>query len=107
MGNVWGVDQEMPLAKQFTNTSDVTLTAGTETTCITTTTAYSATTPGSYYPIIRGLFVNLNGGTAPTALTIAARIHSGTDFATQTVAPAALVVSAYQLSYFELIGVEA
>jgi len=106
MGNVYGVDAETPLVQHFTALADVTLTAGTETTVLTTTTAFAATTPGSYYPVIRGMFANLCGGTAPTALTLAARIHSGSDFVSQVVPPASLVVSVYQLIWFELIGPE-
>ncbi len=106
MGNIYGIDSELPLDAQYIPASDVTLTGGSETLGITTTTAYAATTPGSYWPLLRGSLTVLCGATAPTALTVAWRFHSGADIGTYVVAPALLANSATIQIPFEFLGVD-
>ena len=106
MGNVYGVDSEMPLATQYIPAADVTLTAGSEVLGISTVSAIAATTPGSYYPIIRGSLTFTMGGTASAVLVIAWRFHSGSDIGTYTVQPGLLVASAVIQIPVEFIGAD-
>jgi hypothetical protein len=106
MGNIVGVDGEMPLDAQYIPAADVTLTAGSEILGITTTTAFAALSPGSYYPIIRGSLTFLMGATASAALVIAWRFNGGADIGTYTVAPALLANNATIQIPFEFLGVD-
>jgi hypothetical protein len=106
MGNIYGVDQELPLDAQFTAGSDVTMTAGTETTGLTTTTAFKATTPGDYYAVVDGAMVLVMGGTASASFIIGVRVHSGSDLATYTVNTGFLVNSATFAVPFKFILTE-
>ena len=93
-GSIWGVANPTPLPAVFSPASDVTCTAGSEVTCVTTTSALTGNPGQNYVPIIDGCMAFLMGGTASAALVIGARFHSGTDFATQTVDTGMLVNSA-------------
>ena len=106
MGNIYGVAGQAPLPAVYgcVSGADVTLTADTEVTFITTG-AISAAYPGNYYPLIQGVLVNYLGGTKPNALTIAFKIGSGADVVTYTVDPGQLVNSAKIVVPFCLIGV--
>lgn len=90
----------------FTPTGDVTLTAGTPVMIATTTTAQKASIAGGFYPLLLCTVVDLQGGTAASALVYSFRFHSGTDIATYTVAPTDLVNSALRTRSFALIGTE-
>ena len=103
MGNVYGIASPLALPATYTAGSDVTLTAGTETTIITTG-AISAPGPGDYYPLIWLAVAILFGGTAPTALTFAFKLGSGSDVDSQAVAVASMVASATTYYYIPLIG---
>jgi hypothetical protein len=103
MGNVYGIQQPWAQAASFTNGSDVTLTAGSETTMITTGNI-SAPGPGDYYPLIFLACAILFGATAPTALTFAFKIGAGSDVDTQAVAVASMVANATTYFYIPLIG---
>ena len=69
----------------YTATGDVTCTAGSEVTCITTTSALASERGMNYYPLIQGVMVFKMGATASASLVIAARYSGGADFTTQTV----------------------
>jgi len=106
MGNIVGIDNEMPLDAQFTPAADVTLTAGSEVLGITTTTAFAALSPGSYYPILRGSLSFLMGATASAALVIAWRFNGGADIGTYTVNTGLLVNNATIQVPFEFLGAD-
>lgn len=72
--------------------ADVTLVAGTETQFATTTAVLAGNPSQDYVPVIFGVMVVTLGAAAPSALTIAARFHGGSDFATQVV-PAGILVN--------------
>jgi hypothetical protein len=105
MGNVYGIASPLPLAAVYgcVAGADVTLTAGTEVTFITTG-AISAPGPGDWYPIIWGVLVDYLGATAPSALVIAFKIGAGSDVVTYTVDPGQLVNSAKIVVPFFLVG---
>jgi hypothetical protein len=74
--------------------NDITLTAGSEVLAITTTSALKGNPGQSYVPVLFGCAAILMGGTAASALTLAARYSGGSDFATQVVPAGDLVNSA-------------
>jgi hypothetical protein len=84
--------------------NDVTLTAGSEVQFATTTAAIVGFPGQDYIPLITGVLVVTLGGTASTALTIAARYHGGSDFATQVIPAGLLVNSAVLYIPIFLIG---
>ena len=90
----WGVAHPWPLPVIYAPANDVTLTAGSEVTAITTTSALIGQPGRAYIPVIFGCGIFTMGGTASAALQLAARYHSGSDFATQVVAAGRLVNSA-------------
>ena len=92
-GSIWGVDQSYPAPLFLTFGSNVTLTAGAETTIVASAAALSGTPGMNYIPIIMGVIPCTQGATAPTALTFAARYATVADFATQVIAAATLTVS--------------
>lgn len=104
MGNVYGIASPMALPAVYTAGADVTLTAGAETTMITTG-AISAPGPGDLYPMIWLCVAILFGATAPTALTFAFKLGSGSDVDSLAVAVASMVANATTYYYIPLIGV--
>lgn len=103
-GSIWGVANPWPLPVVYAPANDVTLTAGAEVLAITTTNALVGNPGQSYVPVIFGCALITMGGTASAALTLAARFHSGSDFATQVVAAGVLVNSAVLMVPLMLIG---
>lgn len=93
-GAIWGVANPWPLPVVYAPANDTTLTAGAEVTAITTTNALVGNAGQPYVPVIFGCACITMGGTASAALTLAARFHSGSDFATQVVPAGVLVNSA-------------
>lgn len=84
MGNLYGTANPLALPAVYTNGSDVTLTAGSEITIITTG-ALAALGPGDYYPMI-WLYADIAfGATVSTALTFAFKIGAGSDVDSQAV----------------------
>jgi hypothetical protein len=100
----WGIAHPWPLPVIYAPASDTTLTAGAEVTAITTTSALLGQPGRAYVPVIFGCALITMGGTASAALTLAARYHSGTDFATQVIAAGLLVNSAVLAIPLCLIG---
>ncbi|HEY2675461.1 MAG TPA: hypothetical protein VGI65_00730 [Steroidobacteraceae bacterium] len=92
-GSLWGVAQSLPQPTIITFTPNVTLAAGVETTIAATAAALVGTPGMNYYPLIFGVCACTNGGTAPTALTFAARFAGGADFATQIISALTLTIS--------------
>jgi hypothetical protein len=94
MANEYGIADSPYLASSFgcVSGADVTLTAGSEVTFITTGTI-KANISADYYPLIIGNLALAMGGSAPTALVLAFKIGAGSDVVTFTVAPAVLVAS--------------
>lgn len=90
----YGVANQSFVPGVWAPASDVTLTAGAETLAITTTAALAGNRAQSYTPVIFGLAALVLGGTAPSALVLAARYSGGSDVATQTVPAGVLVNSA-------------
>lgn len=103
MGNVYGIASPAVIPAVYTAGSDVTLTAGTETTILTTG-AITANAPGDYFPLIWLAVAILFGATAPTALTFAFKLGSGSDVDSQAVAVASMVANATTYYYIPLIG---
>lgn len=89
---IWGVADPTPAALSYGTASaaDVTLTAGSEVTIITTG-ALVALNPGPYYPLIWLTVAVILGATAPTALQFAFRLGAGSDVDTYVVEPGMLV----------------
>jgi hypothetical protein len=103
-GAIWGVANSWPLPVVYAPANDVTLTAGAEVQAITTTNALVGNPGQSYVPIIFGCACITMGGTASAALTLAARYHSGTDFATQVIPAGVLANSAVLTLPLMLVG---
>lgn len=103
-GAIWGVANPWPLPVIYAPANDVTLTAGAEVQAITTTNALTGQAGQPYVPVIFGMAVLTMGATASAALTLAARFHSGTDFATQVIPAGALVNSATLMIPICMIG---
>lgn len=103
-GAIWGVANPWPLPVIYAPASDTTLTAGTEVLAITTTNALVGNPGQPYVPIIFGCACITMGGTASAALTLAARFHSGSDFATQVIPAGVLVNSAVLTLPLMMIG---
>lgn len=82
---------------------DVTLTAGSEITIITTG-ALVALNAGPYYPLIWLTVAVLLGGTAPTALQFAFKLGSGADVDTYVIEPGTLTTSAEFVLAIPLVG---
>jgi hypothetical protein len=103
---IYGVANPLPAAAVYVTAgpgSDVSVTAASETTIITTG-ALTALNPGPYYPVIWLTAECLMGGTAASALVYAFKLGSGSDVDTYTVAPAKLVNSATVGSAICLVG---
>lgn len=90
----YGTANPGPTPALYAPADDITLTAGSEVLAITTTSALVGIPGMSYIPVILGLATILMGGTASSALTLAARYSGGSDFATQVIPAAVLVNSA-------------
>ena len=103
MGNVYGIASPLALPASYTAGADVTLTAGTETTIITSG-VINAPGPRDYYPLIWLAVAILFGATAPTALTFAFKLGAGSDVDSQAVAVASMVANATTYYYIPLIG---
>jgi hypothetical protein len=85
-GAIWGIANPVPIPTVVSPSGDVTCTAGTEVICAATATALVGQPGQGYFPLIFGAMTFLMGATASASLVIAARFHSGADFAqTQTV----------------------
>ena len=100
----WGVANPGPQPAIYAPANDVTLTAGSEILAVTTTSALKGNPGQSYIPMIVGCAALTMGATAPTALQLAARYHSGSDFATQVIAPGLLANLAAILVPVCLVG---
>lgn len=108
MGNIYGVANPIAAALVYVTagpSGDVSVTAGAETTFITTG-ALTALDPGNYYPIIWLVASCLMGGTAASALVYAFKLGSGSDVDTYTVNPAKLVNSATVGDSIPLVGTQ-
>jgi hypothetical protein len=94
VANQYGIADNPYLAASYgcVSGADVTLTAGSEVTFITTGTI-KTNLIGDFYPLIIGNLALAMGGSAPTALVLAFKLGSGSDVVTFTVAPAVLVAS--------------
>lgn len=106
MGNIYGVANSLAAAAIYVTagpSGDVSVTAGSETTFITTG-ALVALNPGNYYPLIWLASSCLMGGTAATALVYAARLGSAADFDSYTVNPAKLTNNATVGDAIPLLG---
>lgn len=103
-GAIWGVANPWPLPVIYAPANDVTLTAGAEVQAITTTSALVGNPGQPYVPVIFGCAMFTMGGTASAALVVAARFHSGSDFATQTVGVGLLANSAVIAVPIMMIG---
>ena len=102
----YGTANPWPLPVIYAPASDTTLTAGSETLAITTTSALVGVPGMSYVPVIWGCAAILMGSSAATALVLAARYNGGSDFATMTIAPAVLANSATLMVPLMLIGAQ-
>jgi hypothetical protein len=105
VANIYGIADNPTIAALYGTVSagDVTLTADTEVTFITTG-VIKVNAPGDYYPLIYGVLVDYLGGTKPNALTIAYKLGSGSDVVTYVVDPGQLVNSAKLVIPFCLVG---
>lgn len=105
MANVWGIalNPYVPVSYATVSGSDVTLTAGSEVTAITTGTIV-ANEAGDYYPLIFGALNITLGASASASLVIAFKIGSGSDVATLTVNTGLLVNSAVFIVPFCFVG---
>ncbi len=103
MGNVYGIANPIPIPAIYTAGADVTLTAGSELTIITTG-AISAASPGDYYPEIWLCVAIAFGATAPTALTFAFKLGAGADVDSLAVAVASMVINTTGYYTVPLIG---
>ena len=102
-GNLYGAAVPFATPAVYIAAADVTLTAGTEVTCITTG-ALTAYSPGTWYPLIFLTYDIIFGGTASTALQFAFKLGSGSDVDTFVVEPGLLVNSAEITSGVCLVG---
>ena len=103
-GNIYGVANPNFTPTVAIPSADVTLTAGSEVTCITSG-AIAGYGPGAYTPVIYALLTVLMGATAPTALQFAFKIAAGTDVDTYVVEPGLLVALAEIAILVPLLGV--
>lgn len=107
-GAIWGVANPVPIPAVYSPSGNVTCTAGTEVTCVTTTTALTGQPGQGYFPLIFGVLTFLMGATASASLVIAARFHNGSDFAqTQTVDTGLLANNATIAIPVVIIGADA
>ncbi|SRR5579884_1068332 len=106
MGNIYGVANPQPIAAAYgtASSADVTLTAGSEITVITTG-AIVAPSPGFWYPMIWLSWTVVLGATASTALVFAFKLGSGADVDTFTIEPGLLQNNAELQSCVVLVGV--
>lgn len=105
-GNIYGIANSLAAAALYVTagpSGDVSVTAGSETTFITTG-ALTALNPGNYYPLIWLVASCLMGGTAATALVYGVRLGSATDFDSYTVNPAKLTNNATVGDSVALVG---
>jgi hypothetical protein len=105
MGNVFGIDESLALPALYGTSggTDVSCTSGSETTVITSG-AINAVSNGDYYPMVLGVLSIVLGATAPSALVIAGRIGTATDFATFAVATGLLANNAELMIPVVLVG---
>lgn len=103
MGNVYGIANPWFQCVAYTPGGTTNCPAGSETT-IMTTGALVAPFPGDYYPIVWGLAIVTLGATAPSALTISARITGGSDFDSLGIQPLFLTNGATIQIPFFLVG---
>lgn len=103
---IYGVANPLAAAAIYGTASadDVTLTAGSEVTIVTTG-ALTALNPGPYYPLIWLVAAVLCGVTAPTALQFAFKLGAGSDVDTYVVEPGLLTTSAEFVIAVPLVGV--
>jgi len=85
----WGVAAPCPLPVVYNPTGDITCTADTAVTAITTG-AITGLDGGNYYPLILCALTILQGATKPTALTVKFILGAGTAVDTYTVEPGLL-----------------
>ena len=103
-GNIYGVANPGFTPTVAIPSADVTLTAGSEITCITSG-AIAAYGPGAYVPVIYACLCVVCGATAPTALQFAFKIGAGSDVDTYVVEPGELVNLAEFTITIPLLGV--
>lgn len=92
-GSIWGVADPGLTPAIYVPATDITLTAGSEVLIATTTAALTGGAGMNYIPLILGIAVLTQGGTASAACTLAARFTGGSDFATQVITPTAMINS--------------
>lgn len=105
-GQIYGIANPYATPAVYIASADVTLTAGSEVTVITTgaITANPAGTPGTFYPLIFLTWTLVMGGTASAAVQFAFKLGSGSDVDTFVVEPGLLVNSAEIENEVTLVG---
>lgn len=103
MGSIYGVANPLALPAAYTPTGDTTLTAGVETTFITTG-AITAASPGFYYPVIWLTVAIAFGAGAPGALTFAFKLGAGADVDSFAIAPADFIINETHVYAVCLVG---
>lgn len=103
MGTIYGVANPLALPAVYTPTGDTTLTAGAETTFITTG-AITAASPGFYYPVMWVTVAILFGAANPAALTFAFKLGAGADVDSFVIAPADFIINETHVYSFCLVG---
>lgn len=91
--SIWGVASPLALPAVYSPTGDVTCTADTPITVITTG-ALTALNPGNYFPLIWFVLSIVQGATKPNTLTVKFILGAGSAVDTYTVDPTTLVNSA-------------
>jgi len=104
MANLYGVSNPLILPVIVTPGSNVVLTAGTETTFMSST-SLVAISSGFFYPIIWLTVSYSFGASLPTALAFNFKLGAGSDVDTQAVNAAAFVASTYYQYTCCLVGV--
>jgi hypothetical protein len=87
--STWGVASPLALPAVYNPTGDITCTADTAVTAITTG-AIKALDNGNYYPLLLVTLAILQGATKPTSLTVKFILGAGTAVDTYTVEPGLL-----------------
>lgn len=102
--SIWGVNQSLPAPTIVTASSDVACPAGSETTVLSG--ASSGSAPGQNIVVESSTeLVVVLGATAPSAMTVNAKVGAGADYDTWTVPPALLVANAVLNLAPVLVGV--
>ena len=103
MANIYGIANPLALPAVYVPANDVSVTAGTPATVITTG-AIAALDGESYYPLVLAVLVIVLGGSPATALTVKFILGAGSAVDTYTVEPGLLTASAELVVPVFLIG---